>query len=215
MRDDLIGDAAGVAPDASCIECDRAVETLGLHRRWRRRGRSRWAGAWHRSRRPFTTDSWPRGRTTYGRLHALGVQLLARDLRFHKQPRRLAVSKRHNLPTAQATITAGALVEAVGESETLSLPGQQREPLADRAKKHRRVRKPRQIKVPGKVFGELLDCNAVAAPERYLVQIHAQPRGSETSEQQLVAAQLLARTHRKRVLPTEPQRLPLNRSLRR
>ena len=55
----------------------------------------------------------------------------------------------------------------------------------------------------------------IAAPERHAVELHAQARGGETRDEQFVVAQLLAGPHGERVLAGEPDRLPLDRRLRR
>ena len=115
-------------------------------------------------RRPFAADARSGGQTTNSRLHALGIQLLASNVRLHEQPRGVGVGHRHMLPTAQPTVTARAFVEAVGKGECLVLPRQQRNPIANRANQYRRVREPRQVEIPGEVLGELLDGDMIPAP---------------------------------------------------
>ncbi len=55
----------------------------------------------------------------------------------------------------------------------------------------------------------------VTAPQRYAVQLHAQPGGGEAAHQQFLVAQLLAGPHRQMVrAPRERQHLPGQRCLR-
>lgn len=99
------------------------------------------------------------------------------------------------LPSAQALVPILPRVEVVGEGKGLALPGQQRDTVTDRPQQHRRIAQPRQVQVPCEMLHELFDRDVITAPERNAVELHAQPRGRESGNQQLVAPQLLARRY--------------------
>ena len=111
-------------------------------------------------------------------------------------------------PAPQAAIAARRLVEAVGIGEASLRPEQQAEAVLNGALDHRRVLEPRQVDVAGEVLGELLDGDVVAAPKRDASSSMRSRVPASAGDQQLLAAQSLARTRRQRVLPRQPIGLP-------
>lgn len=99
MRNDFLGNTAGVAADAGCIQLHRAVESFrrclqGIDTPLVRFDILAW---WHLSNTPEPLIcTWHSTRLR----RCFGIELLAGDIRFHQQPRRFCVGKRQNLPGA-------------------------------------------------------------------------------------------------------------------
>ena len=68
------------------------------------------------------------------RKDTLCLELSRGDVGLHEQPGRISIDKEQALGTAQATVAIGAFVVAVGEGEAVPFPGQQSDPIANRAK---------------------------------------------------------------------------------
>ena len=105
----------------------------------------------------------------------LGVHLPPRQIRLHQQPRTLG-GQRHHLSTAQPSVAPRALVVALGVRERVGLPGEQRQPVADRLHQHLGPGEPRQVEIAREVLDELLHRDVIAAPERHVIQVLAQDR---------------------------------------
>src|SRR5215813_3924928 len=151
MRDDLIGDLAGVTPGPRWVERDCAVKAPGSQRRGRT-GR--------RDRRRCRNRSWRCDRAS-GPVNRLGrrglcTDLPARDLRMYQQSG-VAITDGGVLPPTQTAITLGSLVVTFCICERILLPRQQCAAVADRAEQHQGLLETRQVEVPPEVVNELGD----------------------------------------------------------
>src|SRR5262245_65789726 len=119
MRDDLIGDLAGVTPGPRWVERDCAVKAPGSQRRGRTGRRDR---RWCRNR-PWRCDRASGPVNRLGR-RGLCTDLPACDLRTHQESG-VTIRDGEVLSPTQTAIALGGLVVALRIRERILLPGQQ------------------------------------------------------------------------------------------
>jgi hypothetical protein len=220
VGDDLLGDSSGVAAEACGVEGDGAVEPPGPGgfgwRRSRRHGPRPGSRSWARSRarRGRSAPACDLGAWSHNDVHlgGVGVELGAGDGVLDEQAGRVGVAQGDVLAASQAAVAAGGLVEAVGESEALLLPGQETGPVADGTDRDVGVLEAGEVDVAGEVVGELLDGEvAVIAPEGDRVEFHPEAGTGVGGDQGFVVPELLADPGGEGVVARgEAERLPLD-----
>jgi hypothetical protein len=73
-------------------------------------------------------------------------------------------------------------------SERILLPSQQPEAVLHRIDQYRGAEQSRQIEVLCEIIDKLPNRDVIASPQRHAVQLHAQTRGREARDQELVVA---------------------------
>ena len=143
-----------------------------------------------------------------------GLELLLSCIGLDEEAGLSVVGDADVLTKTQASIALGSVVEAIGVGEGVLLPTEQGDPVPDGVHQDLGVAEPREIGVPGEVFGELLDGHVIPAPQRHVVEFKAEASGGELGDEQFVVLKLAAGTNGKRFLSLQAEGLPLHRVLR-